>query len=111
MLLSAGLQILIFPLPNLYVLCWVAMAPMLLALLRTQAPDTLQLTEGIKLLPASPLQGFVLGYACGILWFLGTCYWIYNTMLQFGGLNTFAAAGILILFCLYLGFITASSDC
>jgi apolipoprotein N-acyltransferase len=103
MLLSAGLQILIFPLPNLYVLCWVAMAPMLLALLRTQAPETLQLTDGIKLLPASPLQGFVLGYACGILWFLGTCYWIYNTMLQFGGLNTPAAAGILILFCLYLG--------
>ncbi|HZQ70486.1 MAG TPA: apolipoprotein N-acyltransferase [Terriglobales bacterium] len=102
-LLSAGLQILIFPLPNLYVLCWVAMAPMLLALLRAQRPATLQFTEGIKLLPANPAQGFVLGYACGILWFLGTCYWIYDTMRQYGGLNTPAALGILVLFCLYLG--------
>ena len=101
-LLSAGLQIVIFPLPNLYVLCWIAIAPLLIALLRCRVPDTLQLQEGIKLLPARPLEAFLLAYACGVLWYAGTCYWIFNTMRQYGGVNTPAAVGILILFCLYL---------
>jgi len=102
-LLSAGLQILIFPLPNFYLLAWVALAPLLVALLRARTPQTLQLSEGIKLLPARPLQAFMLGYTCGVLWYAGTCYWIFSTMRQYGGLNTPAAVGILILFCLYLG--------
>jgi apolipoprotein N-acyltransferase len=101
-LLSACLQILIFPLPNWYVLSWVAVAPLLIALLRARQPETLQLRGGIKLLPASPWQGFVLGYACGILWYAGTCYWIYSTMHEYGGINPATALGILILFCLYL---------
>ena len=103
MLLSAVLQILIFPLPNLYVLCWVAVAPLLLALLRARQPDTLQLEQGIRLLPANPWQAFVLAYLCGIIWYAGTCYWIYNTMRQYGGVNAPAALGILLLFCMYLG--------
>ena len=101
-LLSAVLQILIFPLPNLYMLCWVAIAPLLIALLRARQPETLQLRAGIKLLPASPGQAFLLAYACGILWYAGTCYWIYSVMRQYGGVNAPAAVGILILFCLYL---------
>jgi len=101
-LLSAGLQILVFPLPNLYMLCWVAVTPLLLALLRARQPDTLQLRAGIKLLPAKPLQAFLLGYVCGILWYAGTCYWIYQVMRQYGGVNAPAAVGILVLFCLYL---------
>jgi apolipoprotein N-acyltransferase len=101
-LLSAILQVLIFPLPNLYFLCWFAVAPLLIALLRTRAPETLQLKTGIRLLPAKPLQGWLLGYVCGIIWYGGSCYWIYATMRQYGGLNAPAAAGILIIFCLYL---------
>jgi apolipoprotein N-acyltransferase len=101
-LLSAVLQILIFPLPNLYMLCWVAITPLLIAILRARQPHTLQLKAGIKLLPASPLQAFLLTYACGILWYAGTCYWIYSVMHQYGGVNTPAGIGILILFCLYL---------
>jgi len=101
-LLSAALQILIFPLPNLYMLGWVAITPLLIAILRARQPHTLQLRAGIKLLPASPLQAFVLAYVCGILWYAGTCYWIYSVMHQYGGVNTPAGIGILILFCLYL---------
>ena len=101
-LLSAALQILVFPLPNLYFLGWVAVAPLLIALLRAREPDTLQLLAGVKLLPAKPGQAFLLAYACGILWYAGTCYWIYNTMRQYGGVGTLAAAGLLFLFCLYL---------
>ncbi len=44
-LLSAGLQVLIFPLPDLYVLCWIAMAPLLIGLLRARRPNTLQLLK------------------------------------------------------------------
>jgi apolipoprotein N-acyltransferase len=102
MLLSAGLQILIFPLPNFCILCWVALTPLLIALSRARQPETLQLREGIKLLPATPFQAFLLAYSCGVLWYAGTCYWIYNTMRQYGGVNAHAAVGILILFCLYL---------
>ena len=101
-LLSAALQILVFPLPNLYVLGWVAMAPLLIALLRARPPETLQIRAGIKLLPARPLQAFLMAYVCGILWYAGTCYWIYSVMRQYGGVNTPAALWILVLFCMYL---------
>jgi apolipoprotein N-acyltransferase len=101
-LLSAVLQILIFPLPNLYMLCWVAITPLLIAILRARQPQTLQLRAGIKLLPASPLQAFLLAYACGIVWYAGTCYWIYSVMHQYGGVSTPLGIVILLLFCLYL---------
>jgi apolipoprotein N-acyltransferase len=101
-LLSAGLQILVFPLPNLYVLGWLAITPLVVALLRARPPETLQIRAGIKLLPAKPLQAFLMAYVCGILWYAGTCYWIYSVMRQYGGVNTPAALGLLILFCMYL---------
>jgi len=99
---SAVLQVVMFPLLNLYVLGWIAIAPLLVALLRTRRPETLQLQVGMNLLPAHPLQGFLLGYVCGVLWYAGTCYWIYSTMKQYGGINAPGAAGLLFLFCLYL---------
>jgi apolipoprotein N-acyltransferase len=49
------------------------------------------------------MQGAALGYLCGFLWYLGNCYWIYQTMYLYGALAKPIAAGILILFCLYLG--------
>jgi apolipoprotein N-acyltransferase len=103
--LSAGLQILIFPLPNLYGFSWVAVAPLLVAILRARPPQTLQLElkDQSRLLPASPWQGFILGYLCGILWFAGTCYWIFDTMHRYGGLPIPMAALALILFCMYVG--------
>ena len=101
-LLSAVLQILTFPLPDWYVLGWVAVAPLLIALLHARQPDTLQLSDSPKLIPASPLQGFLLAYVCGIVWYAGTCYWIYATMHQYGGVPVPAAVGILFLFSLYL---------
>jgi hypothetical protein len=63
----------------------------------------LQGNDQARLLPATPWQGFVLGYVCGILWFAGTCYWIFDTMHRYGGLPIPAAALALILFCMYVG--------
>ena len=100
---SAILQVVIFPLPGMYGLSWIAVAPLLVAILRARVPETLQLDGQARLLPATPWQGFVLGYGCGILWFAGTCYWIFDTMHRYGGLPIPAAALALILFCLYVG--------
>ncbi len=101
--LSTLLQILIFPLPGLYVLSWVAFAPLIVALLRARPAGALEVKGAIKLQAATPGQAFLLGYASGILWFAGTCYWIYDTMHEHGGLSAPAAALALFLFCLYLG--------
>lgn len=101
--LSAVLQVVIFPLPGVYVLCWFALAPLIVALLRTRPVGELEIEGTARLQPASPVQGFLLGYACGILWYLGTCYWIFDTMRQYGGLSTPAAILVLFLFCCYLG--------
>ena len=81
------------------------MAPLPVAILRARRSATLQLeVEGqVRLLPATPLQGFLLGYLCGILWFAGTCYWIFDTMHRYGGLPVPVAALALLLFCLYVG--------
>jgi apolipoprotein N-acyltransferase len=102
-LLSAALQILIFPLPGIYVLSWIALVPLVLAILRSRTPETLQLEESQKLIPASPGQGFLLGYVCGIVWYIGTCYWVYDTMHEYGGLRAPLALFVLLLFALYLG--------
>jgi apolipoprotein N-acyltransferase len=100
---SAILQVLIFPLPGVYVLSWVALAPLIVALLRARPAGELEIAGSVRLQPATPLQGFLLGYVCGILWYAGTCYWIYDTMRQYGGLSSPEALLALFLFCCYLG--------
>lgn len=93
-----------FPLPGLYMLCWIALAPLIIAILRARRAGTLQLTDsaGVRFIPANLGQGFVLGYASGIVWYAGTCYWVFDTMHQYGELSRPAAFAILLLFCLYL---------
>jgi len=49
------------------------------------------------------LAGICVGYLCGILWFAGTCYWIFDTMHRYGGLPIPAAMLALGLFCMYVG--------
>src|SRR6266550_2507219 len=102
-LLSVVLQILIFPLPNLYWLSWIAVSPLLIALRRAQAPNTLQVDAPVRLGPAGPWQGFLLAYACGILWYAGTCYWVFDTMYRYGGLPIPVALLVLIVACMYMG--------
>jgi len=101
--LSSLLQVLIFPLPGLYVLSWVAFAPLIVALLRARPAGALEIDGAVNLQAARPGQAFLLGYASGVLWFAGTCYWIFDTMHEHGGLSTPAALLALFLFCLYLG--------
>lgn len=97
-LLSSALQISCFPIAGpapawRAALCWIALAPFLLALTSSNSKgNPLRIREGLSL-----------GYSSGILWYLGNCYWIFATMHTYGGIAKPAAAGILLLFCLYLG--------
>lgn len=100
---SAILQILIFPLPGVYLLSWFALAPLILAILRGRPAGELEIAGSIRLQSATPCQGFLLGYACGIVWYAGTCYWIFDTMRLYGGLSVPWAVLVLFLFCCYLG--------
>src|SRR6202050_5379773 len=101
--LSSLLQVLIFPLPGFYILSWVAFAPLIVALLRARPVGALEIDGAVNLQPAKPGQAFLLAYVSGILWYAGTCYWIYNTMHEYGGLGGPPALVALFLFCLYLG--------
>jgi apolipoprotein N-acyltransferase len=73
--------------------CWFALTPLVVAILSKNR-------AGAALRPA---QSALLGYGCGIIWYLANCYWIYQTMYLYGGLPKPVAFGILILFSLYLG--------
>ena len=88
-LLSAILQILCFPSPGLYFLCWISLAPLLVALIDRRYSPTL-------------FRGVLLAYFSGVFWYAGTCYWIFHVMHVYGGLSEPIAAGVLVLFCLYL---------
>jgi apolipoprotein N-acyltransferase len=102
-ILSSALQILIFPLPGLYMLSWVAFAPLIVALLRARPAGALEVDGSANLKAATLGQAFLLSYISGVIWYAGTCYWIYNTMHQYGGLSVPLALLALFLFCLYLG--------
>ena len=102
-LLSSLLQVLIFPLAGVYVLSWIAFAPLIVALLRARPGGVLEINGSVNLEAAKPAQAFLLAYVSGILWYAGTCYWIYNTMHEHGGLSVPFALLALFLFCLYLG--------
>ena len=95
---------LIFPKPALYLLSWVALAPLIYSILKCREQDvTLALDDGGQFLaPATPWQGFLLGYASGVVWYLGSCYWIFHVMHSYGGLGVATSAVLLVLFALYL---------
>jgi len=103
-LLSGVLQVLIFPSPSLPFLAWIAVAPLLFAILKNGSINGEVLdASGQSLSLITIGQAFWLGYASGLLWYLGTCYWIFNTMHLYGELSSALSIGILILFALVLG--------
>lgn len=96
--LSAGLLELPFPLagpmpPLRSTFAWFGLVPLLWALLS----DTNQTR------PGRARRSFLLGYFCGVLWYAGNCYWIYDTMLIHGGLPPLVSALLLLGFSLVLG--------
>ena len=102
---SGVLQVLIFPNFSLYFLSWFALAPLIYAILKCREQDvTMALADGGQFLaPATAKQGFLLGYVSGIIWYLGSCYWVYHVMNSYGGLSAPTSAVLLVAFALYLG--------
>jgi len=83
-LASAGLLILAFPGFNFAPLATVALAPLLVALAR-------ELRHGRR---------FLLGYAAGIVYWFGTCYWIQFVLEVHGTMGVAGSWGAFLLFCL-----------
>jgi apolipoprotein N-acyltransferase len=74
-------------------LAWIALAPVLWALLRTGAAEH----------PRYLRHAALTGYVCGVVWYILNCYWIYQTMLYYGHVPPFGSAGIVVLFSAVLG--------
>ena len=102
---SGVLQVLIFPKPALYILSWVALAPLIYAILQCREQDvTLALADdGQFFAPATAWKGFLLGYVCGVIWYVGNCYWIYHVMHFYGGVSAGLSVVLVVMFALYLG--------
>jgi apolipoprotein N-acyltransferase len=115
---SAGLLELPFPIagpmpPWRSLFAWFGLVPLLWAILAAN-PDPAP-PESPRLAPPQsgppdpardrhPLRrAFLLAYFCGVLWYMGNCYWIYDTMLIHGGLPPAVSFLILLLFSLVLG--------
>ena len=101
---SGVLQVLIFPRPALYILSWVALAPLIYAILRCREQDiTVAMSEGgLFLAPATTRQGFLLGYVSGVIWYLGSCYWAFHAMHVYGGIGVAMSVLLLLMYALYL---------
>jgi len=96
-ILSSLLQVLPFPIAGPAPLwrrlfCWFCLTPLLLAMLGTDK-------SGRHL---RPTQTALLAYVCGFFWYMGNCYWIYQTMHLYGDIPRLASIGILVLFSLYV---------
>ncbi|MGH9554721.1 MAG: apolipoprotein N-acyltransferase, partial [Terriglobales bacterium] len=90
---SAVLQVLLFLSADFSALSWIALTPLLVALMLPTASG-----DGLN-----GRQGFLLGYLNGLIFYIGSCYWMYHVVATYGGVSGVVAAGVLILFSLYLG--------
>jgi apolipoprotein N-acyltransferase len=105
--LSAGLLELPFPLagplpPWRSVFAWFGLVPLLWALLSHPSgkdKDTARVGHPVF----SLRRGFLIGYLCGFLWYVGNCYWIRDTMLHYGDMPPLAPTLLLLGFSLVLG--------
>ena len=75
---------------------WVALVPLIFALLHDQGVVGAAERHSLG-------RGALLAYLTGVLWYLGNCYWIYQTMFVYGGISAWASVLILLGYCLYLG--------
>jgi apolipoprotein N-acyltransferase len=96
--LSAGLLELPFPIAGPMpawrsVFAWFGLVPLLWALL---SPDTVDAPRPLR-------RGFLLAYLCGVLWYMGNCYWVRDTMLHYGDMPLGAPTLLLIGYSMVLG--------
>jgi apolipoprotein N-acyltransferase len=96
--LSAGLLELPFPLAGPLpvwrsVFAWFGLVPLLGAIFSTAKSGQ----------PRPLRRAFLLAYVCGVLWYIGNCYWIRDVMSQYGDMPALAPTLLLIGYSLVLG--------
>src|SRR5580704_12549104 len=96
--LSAALLELPFPLagpmpPWRSAFAWFGLAPLVWAVLHPQVSSG----------PRPLRRAFSLGYLCGFLWYCGNCYWVRDTMLNYGDMPPMAPTLLMVGFSLVLG--------
>ena len=89
--LSGALLTLSFPHLGHPAFAWIALVPLLLAVVRSR----------------SLLQAFAVGLVTGCVHFAGTLYWIPRVMVEYGGLSPSASWGVHLLFVAYLALFPA----
>jgi len=94
--ISGVVQIAIFPLPNLAFLCWVALAPLLVVIVRAGLDESGQPWAAFK-------RGFLLALVAGTIYYAGSCYWVFEVMHNYGGITGFVAFLIMAAFSLAAG--------
>ena len=77
---STSLLIFSFPRFESYLLAWISLVPLLVAIARRP----------------NPLRALILGWATGTVFFYVTCYWLTYSMIHYGGLPTVLAYLLLI---------------
>jgi apolipoprotein N-acyltransferase len=111
--LSAVLLELPFPIagpmaPWRSVFAWFALVPLLWALLsisESEEPESEDSESGdFKAGGRNPLRrAFFISYFCGVLWYVGNCYWIRDTMMRYGDMPPLAPELLTLGFSLVLG--------
>jgi apolipoprotein N-acyltransferase len=95
---SACLLELPFPLagplpPWRSVFAWFGLVPLLWALLSPACVES----------PRPLRRGLLIGYFCGVLWYVGNCYWVRDTMLHYGDMPPMAPTLLLLGYSMVLG--------
>jgi apolipoprotein N-acyltransferase len=100
-----------FPPIDMEFLAWIGMVPLFFALSGRKIEGR---EEGLGIrkkrnLPVSEFakRGFLLGLVWGITFFMGTIYWVVNSMANYGGVPIVTSIVILILLALYLSLFPA----
>jgi len=97
-LLSGILQVLVFPSPALYFLCWVALAPLVVAILGPSDDGW-----GREFSAVSLGQGLLLAWVNGVVFYAGTCFWIFHTLHVYGEMSPPLTILLMVLFLLGAG--------
>ena len=90
-ILSGAVLVLAFAPFGAWPLAWVGLVPLLLAL------------EG-----STPGRAFLLGYLFGLVFFLGTVYWVVHSMYHYGGVPFVIGTAVMLLLVAYLALYPAT---
>jgi len=100
--LSGVLQVLVFPSPALYFLCWIALAPLIVAIAGPDGEGS-EDGRGRDHAATSLGRGLLLAWVNGVIFYAGTCFWIFHTLHVYGGMSDQLTALLMVLFLLATG--------